>query len=86
MAQPTPKDLAIDQVYFHTFACSSSFTGPPEIVPPPTYASGAKQWISTDFSLQLSISLTQWQEWQQDRAAQNQHKDDQRFDGVLPAR
>jgi len=86
MPQPTPKDLEIDQVYFQTLACSTSFSGPPAIVPPPSYASGAKQWISTDFSLQLSISLTQWQEWQQDRQAQNQHKDDQRFDGVLPGR
>jgi len=82
----TAKDLEIDQTYFKTIACSTSFTGPPAIVPPPSYASGAKEWISTDFSLQLSISLTQWQEWQQDRAAQNQHKGSERFDGRLPAR
>jgi hypothetical protein len=86
MPNPTAKDLEIDQVYFDTFACSSSFAGPPEVVPPPSYASGAKQWISTDFSLQLSISLTQWQEWQQDKSSRTAEKAAQRFEGRLPAR
>jgi len=36
-------------------------------VPPPQYASGRERWISLDFSLQLSISLGQWGEWNQHR-------------------
>lgn len=82
MTEPDPLDLAIDQVYFASFACSTSFTGPAEIVPPPQYASGQKDWISTDFSLQLSISLTQWQEW----AADQKNLEKRVFDGVLPDR
>jgi len=31
----------------------------------PDYASGRKSWISLDYSLQLSISLTQWMQWQE---------------------
>ncbi|HHJ14666.1 MAG TPA: hypothetical protein ENJ79_09890 [Gammaproteobacteria bacterium] len=62
-ATPDTLDLDIDQVYFNNFLCSTPFTGSEKIVPPPNYASGQKQWISTDFSLQLSISLSQWQEW-----------------------
>ena len=87
MPQPTAKDLEIDQVYFDTLACSTSFSGPPAIVPGPSYASGETEWISTDFSLQLSISLTQWQEWEQDREARKSRApESNRFDGVLPAR
>ena len=86
ISSPTAKDLEIDQAYFNTLACGSSFGGPPAIVPPPSYASGAKQWISTDFSLQLSISLTQWQEWAQERSQRRKGSSDERFDGRLPAR
>jgi hypothetical protein len=83
LPHPNAADLEIDQVYFKSFACSASFAGPAAIVPPPTYASGATEWISTDFSLQLSISLDQWQEWQQDRAEKTMMHV---FDGVLPRR
>ena len=36
----------------------------------PVYVDGRKDWISLDFSLQLSISLTQWGQWQQHLAAE----------------
>jgi hypothetical protein len=78
-----PLNLAIDQVYFKTFNCAESFTGPSDIVPPPAYASGQNQWISTDFSLQVSISLTQWQEWNADKKKGLKLR---MFDGVLPSR
>ena len=86
MTDPSAKDLAIDQVYFKSQQCSESFAGPPDIVAQPNYASGAKDWISLDFSLQVSISITQWQEWQQDRASRANHVLRQQFDGVLPSR
>jgi hypothetical protein len=82
MTKPDDTDLAIDQVYFDTFACSESFTGPAGIVPPPQYSSDHGEWISTDFSLQLSISLTQWQEW----SADQKNLDKRVFDGDLPHR
>jgi hypothetical protein len=31
----------------------------------PHYESGRTEWISLDYSLQMSISLTQWMQWQQ---------------------
>ncbi|MGH9885227.1 MAG: hypothetical protein ACREBE_06850 [bacterium] len=34
----------------------------------PTYTDGHTAWISLDFSLQLSISLVQWTEWEGDKA------------------
>ncbi|NMH64471.1 hypothetical protein [Shewanella salipaludis] len=86
MTSPSDFDLAIDQVYFKSFMCSSSFSGPKDIVPAPDYAQGQKQWISTDFSLQLSISLTQWQEWQQDQDKLKNNIKIRRFDGTLPSR
>lgn len=86
LTKPDKLDLAIDQVYFENFMCSQSFAGPASVVPPPDYKSGQSQWISTDFSLQLSISLTQWQEWQQDLAKARQGEQQRVFDGVLPAR
>lgn len=82
LTNPSPDDLAIDQVYFKTFKCADPFSGPPAIVPPPAYASGQKQWISTDFSLQVSISLTQWQEWNADQ----QDLKNRVFEGILPSR
>ncbi len=82
-SKPDKLDLDIDQVYFKTFNCSTSFTGPAKIVPPPSYGTGPAEWISTDFSLQLSISLVQWQEWQQDR---QQRPGARIFNGILPSR
>jgi hypothetical protein len=64
LAKPTALDLKIDRTYFKNFQCSTPFIGPTNIVPVPDYLSGRPKWISLDFSLQLSISLTQWQEWQ----------------------
>lgn len=89
MPQSTDKDknalnLLIDQTYFKTFACSTSFTGPAQVVPAPDYASGAKDWASTDFSLQLSISLAQWQQWSQDQKENDKAK--KGFKASLPAR
>jgi hypothetical protein len=37
----------------------------------PRYAGGRRTWIALDFSLQLSISLVQWGQWQADHAAPN---------------
>ncbi len=86
MASPDTLDLEIDQVYFKSFDCSEPFVGPANVVPPPNYAEGQKQWISTDFSLQLSISLTQWQEWQQDLKNLGKTNNKRVFDGTLPRR
>lgn len=86
MTTPSKLDLAIDQVYFKSFQCSESFNGPKNIVPLPHYAQGQTQWISTDFSLQLSISLTQWQEWQQDQENLKKNIKVRVFDGTLPSR
>jgi hypothetical protein len=82
MTNPDALDLEIDQVYFNSFLCSTSFTGPANVVPPPQYVSGQPEWISTDFSLQLSISLTQWQEWAEDQ----KNLDERVFEGTLPNR
>lgn len=86
LTSPSALDLSIDQVYFKTFMCSASFVGPSNIVPAPKYTQGQKQWISTDFSLQLSISLTQWQEWQQDQDNLKKNIKVRIFDGTLPSR
>lgn len=86
LTAPTQFDLAIDQTYFKNFICSEPFAGPEKIVPVPKYANGGKQWISTDFSLQLSISLTQWQEWQQDQQNAKNNIKVRVFDGTLPSR
>jgi hypothetical protein len=79
----TALSLRIDQAYLKTLVCSSSFTGPADIVPVPDYKSGAKDWVSTDFSLQLSISLVQWQEW--DRH-QKENGGKRAMKAALPAR
>jgi len=34
----------------------------------PQYADGRTEWIALDYSLQLSISLVQWREWQRNQA------------------
>jgi hypothetical protein len=49
----------------------------------PTYPDGKTTWISTDYSLQLSISLVQWGEWQQH---QHQPHEPRRFESTLPGR
>jgi hypothetical protein len=50
----------------------------------PQYPNGAKQWVSTDFSLQLSISMVQWAEWQSDQV--EEATGPRVMQGVLPAR
>jgi hypothetical protein len=66
----------IDGIYFADTACGSpvnmtvtSAAGQVNVLGRgvPSYADGQTAWIPLDFSLQLSISLTQWGEWQQDR-------------------
>ena len=64
----------MDAIYFANLACGTSVNmtaqtadGPKNVLgDEPVYASGADAWISLDYSLQLSISLVQWTEWQQD--------------------
>ncbi|MBN1208437.1 MAG: hypothetical protein JXB05_26490 [Myxococcaceae bacterium] len=80
---PAPGEVTADDVYFATTNCSASFQGG-SIVPPPQYASGASQWISTDFSLQLSISMVQWMEWQADQV--QEATGPRVMQGELPAR
>jgi len=47
----------------------------------PRYADGRADWISLDYSLQLSISLNQWLEW-----LENQQESQPIHDAVLPGR
>jgi hypothetical protein len=79
---PSPGDPALDATYFADLACSTSFSGTG--VAPPQYANGEKQWISTDFSLQLSISMVQWAEWQADQ--KEEATGPRVMQGVLPGR
>jgi hypothetical protein len=79
----SPGQPAADAVYFATGACSTPFQGG-SIVPPPQYANGSTQWISTDFSLQLSISMVQWLEWQADQV--HEPTGPRTMQGILPAR
>jgi hypothetical protein len=80
---PSPGQPTVDAVYFATTNCSTSFQGG-SVVQPPQYASGANQWISTDFSLQLSISMVQWMEWQADQV--QEATGPRVMQGELPAR
>ncbi len=50
----------------------------------PVYADGRKDWISLDFSLQLSISLTQWGQWQQHLARASEADDSGRVHSAEP--
>lgn len=55
------------------------------VIPPPEYTAGRPTaWRALDFSLQLSVSLTQWKEWQDDQAGSGQAP--RVFTGLLPAR
>jgi hypothetical protein len=51
----------------------------------PVYADGRKDWVSLDFSLQLSISLVQWGHWQQ-HVRDTTQAPKQRVHGDLPER
>lgn len=77
-----PGQPEVDATYFADLACSTSFSG--YGVAKPQYASGATQWISTDFSLQLSISMVQWAEWQSDQV--DEPTGPRVMEGILPAR
>ncbi len=64
----------IDSIYFANVPAAAPFNmtvetdnGPVNVMGNgvPDYASGRKSWISLDYSLQLSISLTQWMQWQE---------------------
>jgi len=78
-----PGNPAADAVYFANGKCSQSFQGG-TVVAAPQYADGQKNWISTDFSLQLSISMVQWMEWQADLATEATGP--RLMQGVLPGR
>jgi len=52
----------------------------------PTYAAGHQGWISLDYSLQLSISLVQWGQWQQVASASKQAKRRSAIEPLLPGR
>lgn len=79
---PAPGQPAVDATYFAELPCSTSFSGPG--VAPPQYPNGSTQWVSTDFSLQLSISLVQWAEWQADK--KEEATGPRLMQGALPAR
>lgn len=49
----------------------------------PTYPDGGTAWLSMDYSLQLSISLVQWGEWQEN---QQQAHEVRKFESTLPGR
>lgn len=62
----------IDSIYFATTPAASSFNtivstagGYENIYAAPVYDPPQSDWISLDYSLQLSISIVQWQQWQQ---------------------
>lgn len=63
----------IDSIYFANVPAAAPFnmtvqtaSGPVNVMGNgvPDYPNGRKDWISLDYSLQLSISLQQWMEWQ----------------------
>ncbi|HYI00886.1 hypothetical protein [Hyalangium sp.] len=78
-----PGQPDVDAVYFATSACATSFQGG-SVVPGPQYADGNTQWISTDFSLQVSLSMAQWLEWQADKV--EEASGPRVMQGILPAR
>ncbi|MFL5345065.1 MAG: hypothetical protein ACJ8AT_09735 [Hyalangium sp.] len=77
-----PGQPDVDATYFANLACSTPFSGTG--VKKPQYANGATQWVSTDFSLQLSIGLDQWAEWQSDQV--DEPTGPRVMEGILPAR
>ncbi|WP_224372675.1 hypothetical protein [Hyalangium versicolor] len=78
-----PGQVSVDAVYFATSTCSTSFQGG-SVVPKPQYSNGGTQWISTDFSLQVSISMAQWAEWQADQV--DERKGPRFLQAILPGR
>jgi hypothetical protein len=86
----------MDALYFANTAAGKPFnatastpSGPHNVLPgEPDYASRQPAWISLDYSLQLSISLVQWGQWQQHAAEEAAGKGmrKRRFNATLPAR
>ena len=85
----------MDAIYFDNVAAGAPvnmFTrGPGEPVGVlgkgvPSYADGQTNWVSLDYSLQLSISLVQWAQWQRHSAQQTKERPSARFQARLPAR
>lgn len=83
----------MDAIYFANIGCgepmnmsAQTSSGPVNVLGDgvPTYPDGKTAWLSTDFSLQLSISLVQWGEWQQDQ--QQQANESRVFESTLPGR
>jgi len=65
----------IDGLYFANTMAGTSFnttiqtpSGPVNLIPPSYANSSQTQWIALDYSMQLSISLTQWMNWQAAKA------------------
>lgn len=82
----------MDAIYFANIACAEPMNmsvqtagGPRNVLGDgvPTYPDGGTTWRSTDFSLQLSISLVQWAEWQEN---QQQAHEARKFESDLPGR
>lgn len=64
----------IDGIYFANVMAGASFNttidtkdGPVNLYPPEYANPAQKEWIALDYSMQLSISLTQWMTWQADQ-------------------
>lgn len=80
---------AMDGIYFHNTPAgrpvnmtAQTAQGPVNVLGTwPLYANGRTDWISVDYSLQLSISITQWLEW-----LENQAESQAVFDAMLPGR
>ncbi|WP_224248000.1 hypothetical protein [Hyalangium gracile] len=77
-----PGQPDLDATYFAELPCSTPFSGTG--VAKPQYPNGSTQWVSTDFSLQLSISMVQWMEWQADQV--EEANGPRIMQGVLPGR
>lgn len=62
----------MDGAYFGNTTCGIpmdfDIAGTSVLTGMPVYAGGATKWVATDYSMQLSISMVQWQEWQQHRS------------------
>lgn len=85
----------MDALYFANTRAATPFNatvttaqGPRNVLTGPQYADGRPTWISLDYSLQLSISLVQWHQWQQHAAEDAGGKDGRKrkFAAPLPAR
>lgn len=64
----------MDGVYFADTMCGTpvnmTVDGKNVLTGMPDYGDGSSTWIATDFSMQASISMVQWQQWQLHAAAE----------------